>query len=124
MLARRPLAKSCKRFKTIGLFLRKVKLKFETIKAELMSRQTLQDIYERLFRRFGPQHWWPGETPFEIIVGAILTQNTNWGNVEKAIGNLKSNDLLTPEKLHRLEPAELAEYLFARRAITISRPGG
>ena len=76
-----------------------------------MSRQTLQDIYERLHRRFGPQHWWPGETPFEIIVGAILTQNTNWGNVEKAIGNLKKNNLLTAEKLHNLEPAELAEYI-------------
>jgi endonuclease-3 related protein len=76
-----------------------------------MSRQRLQDIYERLYRRFGPQHWWPGETPFEIIVGAILTQNTNWGNVEKAIGNLKKNNLLTPEKLHRLDVTELAELI-------------
>jgi endonuclease III related protein len=76
-----------------------------------MSRQTLQDIYERLYRRFGHQHWWPGETPFEIIVGAILTQNTNWGNVEKAIGNLKKKNLLTPEKLHSLDPAELAELI-------------
>jgi endonuclease-3 related protein len=76
-----------------------------------MSRQTLQDIYERLSRRFGPQHWWPGQTPFEIIVGAILTQNTNWGNVEKAIGNLKKNNLLTPEKLHSLGMTELAELI-------------
>jgi len=76
-----------------------------------MSRQTLQNIYDRLYRRFGPQHWWPGETPFEIIVGAILTQNTNWGNVEKAIGNLKKNNLLTPEKLFKLDITELAEYI-------------
>jgi endonuclease-3 related protein len=76
-----------------------------------MSRQTLQDIYERLIRRFGPQHWWPGETPFEIIAGAILTQNTNWGNVEKAIGNLKKNNLLTPDKLHGLSTVELAELI-------------
>lgn len=76
-----------------------------------MSRQALQDIYERLYRRFGPQHWWPGQTQFEIIVGAILTQNTNWGNVEKAIANLRKNGLLSPEKLHQLDIAALAELI-------------
>ncbi|MBM4104283.1 MAG: endonuclease III domain-containing protein [Planctomycetes bacterium] len=76
-----------------------------------MSRQVVQDIYDRLYRRFGPQHWWPGDTPFEIIIGAILTQNTNWGNVKKAIDNLKKNNLLTPEKLYRLDIAQLAELI-------------
>lgn len=76
-----------------------------------MSRQTLLDIYRRLYERYGPQHWWPGETPFEIIIGAILTQNTNWTNVEKAIVNLKNAGCLTPEKLHALPIAELAELI-------------
>lgn len=49
----------------------------------------------------GPQHWWPGDTPFEIMTGAVLTQNTNWLNVSKAINNLKNAGLLDPEKLLR-----------------------
>ena len=64
-----------------------------------------------LFDCFGPQHWWPGQTQFEIITGAILTQNTNWANVEKAIANLKSANCLTPEKLHLLDVSQLAEYI-------------
>jgi len=56
-------------------------------------------MYERLFNNFGPQHWWPGDTPFEIMVGAILTQNTNWQNVERAINNIKKAGLLDPKKL-------------------------
>ena len=73
-----------------------------------MTNEILTRIYQLLYQRFGPQHWWPGETPFEIITGAILTQNTNWANVEKAIANLKSADLLTPEKLHHLDIEQLA----------------
>ncbi len=69
------------------------------------------DIYDRLYERYGPQHWWPGDTPFEIIVGAILTQNTNWKNVEKAITNLKNADCLTAEKLNNLPIAKLAELI-------------
>lgn len=76
-----------------------------------MSRQALQDIYERLYKRFGPQHWWPGQTQFEIIVGAILTQNTNWGNVEKAIANLNKQGVLSPAKLHQLNIESLAELI-------------
>ncbi len=76
-----------------------------------MSRQTRLDIYNRLYERYGPQHWWPGETQFEIVVGAILTQNTNWKNVEKAIGNLKDAGCLTPEKLYALPIVELAELI-------------
>jgi len=50
-----------------------------------MITEQLKEIYQLLFDRFGPQHWWPGETQFEIIAGAVLTQNTNWANVKKAI---------------------------------------
>ena len=67
----------------------------------------LLDIYHRLLRAFGPQHWWPAETDFEVIVGAILTQNTNWNNVEKAIANLRSTDALCPEKIYRMPWEEL-----------------
>jgi len=76
----------------------------------MISKQ-LTEIYQLLFESFGPQHWWPGETRFEIITGAILAQNTNWTNVEKAISNLKSAHLLTPEKLHNLDVSELAELI-------------
>lgn len=56
-------------------------------------------IYKSLYRTFGPQHWWPAKTEFEIIVGAILTQQTTWKNVEKAIKNLRKNKLLTIKSL-------------------------
>jgi endonuclease-3 related protein len=69
---------------------------------------TLGDIYHRLFARFGAQHWWPAQAPFEVIVGAILTQSTAWTNVEKAIANLKAAGKLTPPALRRLPDAELA----------------
>ena len=68
----------------------------------------LQKIYTILFKAFGPQHWWPGETPFEVAVGAILTQNTNWGNVEKAIINLKKAGKLKPYALHEMSHSKLA----------------
>jgi endonuclease-3 related protein len=76
-----------------------------------MISETLSEIYEMLYDAFGPQHWWPGETPFEIITGAILTQNTSWTNVEKAIANLKSAGYLTPDALHRIDAAQLAELI-------------
>ena len=72
------------------------------------TSQALIDVYERLFRRYGPQQWWPGETPFEVIIGAILTQSTAWTNVEKAIANLKSAHVLGPESLHSITTDELA----------------
>lgn len=65
------------------------------------------DIYEHLFDAFGPQHWWPGETRLEIIVGAILTQNTSWANVAKAIANLRKAECLEAQRLHSLDMAEL-----------------
>jgi endonuclease-3 related protein len=73
-----------------------------------MLSDRLEQIYDLLFERFGPQDWWPGDTPFEIIIGAILTQNTNWTNVEKAIANLKKNSVLSPDKLHKLDIKKLA----------------
>ena len=76
-----------------------------------MISERLTEIYQLLFDRFGPQHWWPGETQFEVITGAILTQNTNWANVEKALTNLKAADLLVPERLHRLDGSRLAELI-------------
>ncbi|MGA1978969.1 MAG: endonuclease III domain-containing protein [Sedimentisphaerales bacterium] len=76
-----------------------------------MISEQLTEVYQLLFDRFGPQSWWPGETAFEIITGAILTQNTNWANVEKAIANLKSANLLTPEKLYHLSVSQLAELI-------------
>lgn len=73
-----------------------------------MSRQQLMDIYARLYRHYGPQGWWPGQTPFETIIGAILTQNTNWNNVERALENLRTKASLTPEKLHGMPVEEIA----------------
>jgi len=52
--------------------------------------RTIREIYRKLSRGWGPQHWWPAETPFEVIVGAILTQNTSWTNVERAMANLRA----------------------------------
>ena len=69
----------------------------------------LMGIYRKLYADFGPQHWWPGDTPFEVAVGAILTQNTNWDNVERAIGNLRSKRLLSARKMHAAPDSELAE---------------
>lgn len=69
----------------------------------------LIDIYARLFAHIGPQHWWPqSDGAFEVIVGAILTQNTSWTNVEKALTNLKRAKLLTPEALNRVTEKRLA----------------
>lgn len=76
-----------------------------------VSLRILTWIYERLFAAFGPRHWWPGETPFEVIIGAILTQNTAWTNVEKAINNLKGEGLLEPERLKNITQDELAELI-------------
>jgi endonuclease-3 related protein len=74
-------------------------------------KKILIDIYDTLFESFGPQHWWPGETPFEVAVGAILTQNTNWGNVEKAIANLKDSKSLDAYILHKMPHRKLASLI-------------
>jgi len=77
----------------------------------MSTRDRINRMYELLEEAFGPQHWWPAETPFEVMVGAVLTQNTNWKNVEKAIANLKQRELLSPEALHALPREELAELI-------------
>ncbi|MBW2608969.1 MAG: endonuclease III domain-containing protein [Deltaproteobacteria bacterium] len=66
-------------------------------------------MFDLLLNHFGPQYWWPGETVLEIMTGAILTQNTNWKNVEKAIGNLKKENLLSVEALRAISRTSLAE---------------
>ena len=71
----------------------------------------LMKIYRLLFEAYGPQHWWPGESPFEVMVGAILTQNTSWKNVEKAIHRLKEKGVLHPEGILRLKESELASLI-------------
>ena len=73
--------------------------------------KVLTEIYDSLFNSFGKQYWWPGDTGFEVVIGAILTQNTNWANVEKAIRNLKNAKIFTPKKLHEINQEKLAELI-------------
>lgn len=68
-------------------------------------------MYEAMKARFGHRNWWPGDTRFEMCVGAILTQNTAWKNVAKAIANLKAADALDPFKIHNMSQEELAEQI-------------
>lgn len=76
----------------------------------------LLEIYEMLLKRFGPQNWWPMQNGFsppewEVCVGAVLTQNTNWGNVEKALVNLKNESVLNKEDIKRIRTEKLAELI-------------
>ncbi len=73
--------------------------------------ERLDQLFQRLYRHYGPQHWWPGETPFEVMVGAVLTQNTNWGNVSRAIDNLKQAKALSLPALLALPMEELARLI-------------
>ncbi|MCP4453595.1 MAG: endonuclease III domain-containing protein [Planctomycetes bacterium] len=73
----------------------------------MTTRETVTHLYDTLLQQYGPQHWWPGGTPFEIAVGAILTQNTNWSNVEKAINNIKRANALKADSLSSLCAEEL-----------------
>jgi endonuclease III related protein len=77
----------------------------------MTQSQLLLEAYKLLFKEFGPQNWWPGETPFEVMVGAILTQNTNWKNVEKAITNLKEQNLLEPDRINNISQDRLASLI-------------
>ena len=72
------------------------------------QRSLLLDIHRRLLRAYGPQGWWPGESAFEVIVGAILTQAASWKNVEKALASLKGAGVFSPEGLRRVSLEELA----------------
>jgi endonuclease-3 related protein len=71
----------------------------------------LHDVYDRLLMRFGPQRWWPGDSPFEVMLGAVLVQNTSWKNVERAIENLREAGLLDPHRLDKLPQTELEELI-------------
>ncbi|MCD6578763.1 hypothetical protein J7L48_04760 [bacterium] len=77
----------------------------------LKGRQTPLSLYKKLFAQYGPQFWWPADSKFEIIIGALLTQNTNWKNVEKAIGNLRKKHLLEPQKILDLDMEKLKELI-------------
>ncbi|MCX5696722.1 MAG: endonuclease III domain-containing protein [Candidatus Omnitrophica bacterium] len=77
----------------------------------MLESQAWLKIYKKLYAKFGPQHWWPADSPFEMMVGAILTQNTNWQNVERAIHNLKSHNALSPKKMHKINIRRLASLI-------------
>jgi endonuclease-3 related protein len=79
------------------------------LKADAFNMNKVLEIYKIFLTHFGPQGWWPGDSPFEIMIGAVLTQNTNWTNVNKAIGDLKKENLLSFVKLHDLPVEVLAE---------------
>ena len=68
----------------------------------------LQEIYQRLYQAHGPQHWWPGDGPFEVIVGAILTQSAAWTNVEKALASMRTADCWSFDAINSISEAELA----------------
>jgi endonuclease-3 related protein len=72
---------------------------------------SLPAVFDALYRLHGRQHWWPGDSPFEVMVGAVLTQNTAWTNVERAIANLSGADLLDPQRLLAVAEGELAAHL-------------
>lgn len=74
-----------------------------------LSGQRLMEMFDLLLAHFGPQNWWPAKTELEVMIGAILTQNTNWSNVEKAISNLKNKDLVSLDRLVSLSIEDLAK---------------
>ncbi|MDD5059746.1 MAG: hypothetical protein PHY35_01335 [Candidatus Omnitrophica bacterium] len=71
-------------------------------------KRKLNGFFQRLYSFFGKQYWWPADSPFEVMVGAILTQNTSWANVEKAVLSLKNKKLLEPDKILKMAPKKLA----------------
>jgi endonuclease-3 related protein len=86
-----------------------MRIYFEASMTPDKAGKLLKELYETLWQAYGPQGWWPGETPFEVALGAILTQNTNWNNVAKVIGRLKTEDRLTARALTAAPETELAE---------------
>lgn len=77
----------------------------------MLDKVRLLELYNRLYKAYGPQHWWPADTPFEVMVGAVLTQNTAWANVEKAIANLKAADKLDLLPMARMTERRLAQLI-------------
>ena len=78
---------------------------------ENTSENVISRIYHRLLEHFGYRDWWPGDTRDEIIIGAILTQNTSWSNVERAIGNLKNENVLSLEGILKIPIEALEEFI-------------
>jgi endonuclease-3 related protein len=76
-------------------------------------RAILTDIYKKLYKKYGPRHWWPAESRFEVMVGAILVQNTAWTNVEKAIHKLSDAGVLSPQGLREIEQDALAQLIYS-----------
>ena len=79
----------------------------------LGTHDKLLQIYDLLFAEYGPQYWWPGDSPFEVCVGAILTRSATWVNVKKAIDNLKQADVLTPAALLSIPLKKLADMIYS-----------
>lgn len=71
--------------------------------SKAFQQQQIRSYYDELYRAWGPQHWWPAETPFEVIVGAYLTQNTSWTNVERAMDNLRRGEVLSVDGIRKLK---------------------
>jgi endonuclease-3 related protein len=76
-----------------------------------LKAQVLRAIYRKLSAHYGPQHWWPADSAFEVCIGAILTQNTNWQNVERAIANLRTAGKLSFRAIYRTTAVELRELI-------------
>ncbi len=76
-----------------------------------LAMQLIQQSYAALFVRWGEQHWWPGQTRLEMMLGAILTQNTAWTNVEKAISNLRKNNALKFQTLEKVSQEQIADWI-------------
>lgn len=74
-------------------------------------KSILKNMYHAMHKQLGQQHWWPGDTPVEVAIGAILTQNTNWNNVEKAIDVLKQHELLDINKINNIKEDKLAQFI-------------
>ena len=83
--------------------------------SDIQDQATLTEIYDRLLQQHGPQHWWPANSPFEVMVGAVLVQATAWTNAEKAIDNLKAADSMSPQAVRNLPVNDLE---------TLVRPSG
>ena len=76
-------------------------------------KSALQNIHDRMFARYGGQHWWPADTPFEMMIGAVLTQATSWTNVEIAIARLKDADALSPAAIRCMDIEALAALIYS-----------
>lgn len=79
--------------------------------APIAMTATLREVYQRLLARYGPQHWWPAQSPLEVVVGAVLTQHTSWKNVARAIENLREAGVLEARRLYGLPREELEELI-------------